>query len=307
MRAWKPCSDMASTPAGRPVSDWRAAGFGKRCAAWLAVATTMLCGPAFAAPEIPSCYVANQLGSPTAAQRALFLMIDQTTVLDDKLVSELGRHLQGLLRPGTTFRVYSFSAYAQGRYLQQWAAGTLEAPLVDQSLRDATAVKTLKNFDACLKSQYAYGTKLVAESVREALQGSSEALARSDVLASIAAVSQAVRDTAAQQKTVLIVSDMLENSSISSFYSQERMRQIDAAQELRKVEKANVRADFGGASVYVMGAGIVPEPKGARSAAASYRSPQSIEALRTFWDGFFERSNARLVGFGAPALLTPIR
>lgn len=279
----------------------------KRQAAWLGMAALALCGSAVAAPDMPSCYTANQLGTPAPSQRAVFVMIDQTTVLDDKLVAELGRHLQGLLRPGTTFRIYSFSAYAQGRYLQQLATGSLEAPLVDQSVRDATAVKTLKNFDACLKSQYAYGTRLVADSVREALQGSNEGLARSDVLSSVAAVSQAVRDVAAQQKTVLIVSDMLENSSISSFYSQERMRQIDAALELRKVEKANVRADFGGASVYVMGAGIVPEPKGTRNAAASYRSPQSIEALRVFWDGFFERSNAKLAGFGAPALLTPIR
>jgi len=295
--AWKPFSDMAS----------RFAAGMRGCAAWLALATTLLCGPARAAPDMPSCYAANQLGVPASAQRALFLMIDQTTVLDDKLVAELGRHLQGLLKPGTTFRVYSFSAYAQGRYLQQLAAGTLEAPLLDQSVRDATAVRTLKSFDACLKSQYAYGTRLVADSVREALRGSSEALARSDVLASIAAVSQAVREVTAQQKTVLIVSDMLENSSVSSFYSQERMRQIDPAQELRKAEKANVRADFGGASVYVMGAGIVPEPKGARNAAASYRSPQSIEALKAFWESFFGRSNARLDGFGAPALLTPIR
>uniref|UniRef100_Q477M6 VWFA domain-containing protein n=2 Tax=Burkholderiaceae TaxID=119060 RepID=Q477M6_CUPPJ len=298
MHALKPCSDMA---------DSRATGLGRRYVAWVAVAAAMLCGSAFAAQDMPSCYAANQLARPAAVERAVFVMIDQTTVLDDKLAAELGRHLQSLLRPGTTFRVYSFSAYAQGRYLQQLTAGMLEVPLTDQSIRDATAVKTLKSFDACLKSQYTYGTKLVAESVREALQGTSEALARSDVLASVAAVSQVVRDVAAQQKTVLIVSDMLENSSISSFYSQERMRQIDATQELRKVQKANLRADFGGASVYVMGAGIVPEPKGARNAAASYRSPQSVEALRTFWDGFFERSNARLAGFGAPALLTPIR
>lgn len=263
--------------------------------------------PLQAADDIPSCYAANQLATPSQPlDRALFIVIDQTTLLDANLVRDLGQQLQALVVPNTAFQILSFSAYSQGRYLQPLARGVLEAPLVDKAARDATAVKQLKSLDNCLKSQLTYGTNLVAKTVGQAVQGASGDLAKSDVIGSLASVSKAVSEARAKTTTVLVVSDMLENSSISSFYTQDRMRQIDPAAELQKVRKANVLADFAGASIYVMGAGIVPEQAG-KKPALNYRSTQSLESLRSFWDAFFAQSNARLVEFGTPALLRPIR
>lgn len=276
-------------------------------AAAVAAMTACLAAPLYAADDIPSCYEANQLPAPRQPlDRALFVVIDQTTLLDAGLVRDLGRQLQTLIVPGTAFQILSFSAYSQGRYLQPLARGVLEAPLTDKAVRDATSVKQLKSLDNCLKSQLTYGTNLAAKAVGQALQGASDALAKSDVIGSLASVSKAVTQVHAKTTTVLVVSDMLENSSISSFYAQDRMRQIDPAAELQKVRKANIQADFGGASVYVMGAGIVPEPTG-KKATLNYRSAQSLEALRSFWDGFLSQSNAKLAEFGTPALLTPIR
>lgn len=259
--------------------------------------------------EIPSCYAANQLPLPAqSVKRELFVVIDQTTVLDAALTHALGRQLQALVVPGTRFRIFSFSAFSQGRYLQPLGSGTLEPPLTDTSVRNATAVGKLKALDACLKSQWSYGTKLAAKAVGDAIAGSTDSLAKSDVLSSLAAVSKAIRDEpTGATKTVLVVSDMLENSSITSFYAKDRMRQINPADEARKVEKANVQADFAGADVYVMGAGIVPEPAGGGKGALNYRTPQALEALQTFWQGFFDKSHARLVEFGMPALLSPIK
>lgn len=272
----------------------------------VAFAAALCAAPALAADDIPSCYAANQLPVPGEPDRALFVLIDQTTLLDSNLIRDLGRQLQGLIVPGTSFHILSFSAYSQGRYLQPLASGTLEAPLTEKSLRDATSVKQLKSLDGCLKSQQAFGAKLAAKAVGDALQGASGDLARSDVIGSLASVSKAVSESAARKRLIFIVSDMLENSSVSSFYTQDRMRQIDPAAELEKLRKANIKADFGGASVYVMGAGIVPEAAG-RKAALNYRSAQSLDALKRFWGGYFTQSNATLVEFGTPALLTPIR
>lgn len=259
--------------------------------------------------EIPSCYLANQLPLPAnSVKRELFVVIDQTTVLDAALTHSLGRQLQPLVVPGTRFRIFTFSAFSQGRYLQPLGGGTLEPPLVDASVRNATAVGKLKALDACLTSQWAYGTKLAAKAIGDALAGSTDTLAKSDVLSSLAAVSKAIRDEATgATKTVLVVSDMLENSSITSFYAKDRMRQITPADEARKVEKANVQADFAGADVYVMGAGIVPDSTASGKGTLNYRTPQALEALHTFWQGFFDRSHARLVAFGMPALLTQIK
>lgn len=272
-------------------------------ALWTAAAT-----PSVAASGIPSCYAANGMAAPAApVDRALFVVIDQTTALDSKLISDLGRQLQALIVPGTSFQIFSFSAFSQGRYLQLLAEGTLEPPLKDQSVRDATAVKSLRTLDACLNSQFAYGTRMAANAVAEALRGASTGLAKSDVVGSLSTVSRAVRETSGRVKTVLVVSDMLENSSITSFYARDRMRQIDPKAELDKVAQAGIPANFGGASVYVLGAGLVPEATSASRGAAGYRSTQSLAALRAFWAGYFASANAKLEEFGTPALLTPIR
>lgn len=269
----------------------------------------LFAGVAYAqSDDVPSCYAANQLPAPpNALKRDLYIVIDQTTVLDASLTNALGRQLQALIVPGTRFSIFSFSAFSQGRYLQPLGRGTLEPPLTDANVRNATAVGKLKTLDACLQAQVAFGARLVAKAVGDTIAGSTNTLAKSDVLSSLAAVSKAVREFPGGPKTVLIVSDMLENSSITSFYAQDRMRQINPEEETRKVAKVNLQADFGGADVYVMGAGIVPEPTGPGKQAPNYRSPQALEALHAFWAGFFQRSHARLIEFGTPALLTPIR
>jgi hypothetical protein len=41
--------------------------------------------------------------------------------------------------------------------------------------------------------------------------------------------------------------------------------------------------------------------------AQTYRSPVTLRALRDFWTQYFQLSQARLVEFGEPALLSPLR
>jgi len=48
---------------------------------------------------------------------------------------------------------------------------------------------------------------------------------------------------------------MLENSSITSFYTNGQVRRIDPDQELTKVENAGFIGDFHGAEVYIFGLG----------------------------------------------------
>jgi hypothetical protein len=50
----------------------------------------------------------------------------------------------------------------------------------------------------------------------------------------------------------------------------------------------------------VIGAGLLAGDAKSRNA---YRDPQTMSALRQFWTLYFERSNASIAEFGAPALL----
>jgi hypothetical protein len=104
----------------------------------------------------------------------------------------------------------------------------------------------------------------------------------------------------------LIVFDMLENSSVSSFYSDKgsSVRKIGPAKELKLVAENDLFRDFGGAKVYVIGTGLLPDDA---TKAKKYRDPKTMQALASFWKNYFEKLNGNLVELGQPVLLGPIK
>jgi len=265
---------------------------------------------ATAAPvnQIPSCYAAGKLElKPEPVRRAFFIVLDETVVLDDALKRSLWELVKPVVVPGTEVSIYRFSAYSQGKYLDVVASGVLETP-IQAGVRDSVSVPKLKTFDACMNGQAQYGLALTRNAIGKVLADSSFDLAKSDIDGSLFALSKAVKDSKAPVRTVLLVSDMLENSTVSSFYQNKGVRNIDPAVELKKVEAAKLFGDFGGASVYVMGAGLIQVPAGgAASRSAQYRDTRTMSSLQQFWTAYFARSNARLEAFGMPALLTTIK
>lgn len=253
--------------------------------------------------DVPSCYAANNINSlATPPSRELFVLIDQTTVLDDSLRQLVRENVSQFAKPGNAFVIADFSAFSQGKYTEILNAGTLESPIAEKA-RNTIGVNVLKNFDACFRDQGNFAAKLMASAINKAMQNSSDELAKSDVLYSIKDMSARVRQSLAKEKIVFIVSDMLENSSITSFYAARNVRNIDPAKEMVAVDKSGQIGDFAGARVFVLGAGIVPEDKGKKV----YRDPKTMTSLKHFWNEYFMKSKAQLVEFGAPALLSPIK
>lgn len=252
--------------------------------------------------QIPSCYAANKIEfAPPPPVKHYFILIDQTAPLDTNLQSALATITKDIVKPGTAFSIYAFSAYSQGRYLDLKATGVLEPPIPKKS-RSSIGVKVLKRFDECMAGQYRYGLGLALKAELASVLQSSAQLQKSDVIAALASVAPQIRASKSPNKVVLVVSDMLENSSISSFYDKAGVRHIDPAKELGNVVANRMIADFDGASAYVMGAGMVYETD-----KPVYRNPQTMRALNDFWSGYFQKSNARLAEFGQPTLLNPVR
>ena len=258
--------------------------------------------------DIPSCYSANKMKIPAPTiQTELFVMIDQTTPLDAGLQDSVRENAGRLIVPGAAFVISSFSSFSQGRYLEVLSAGTLEGD-IDAKLRDDISVKLLRGFDACLAGQSDFGRKSAAMAINKALSASSPNLAKSDVMGSLKELSSRVKQSEARNKIVFLVSDMLENSGISSFYASKNVRAIDPAVEMKKAQDAHAVGDFGGARIFVIGAGLVQENVGGKSKDSGiYRDPKTIALLRQFWTAYFEASHATLVEFGAPALLSPVK
>lgn len=270
------------------------------------------CAPvAQAAGNMPSCYAKNKIENPQPqAQREVFVLIDQTTPLDVHLRQSVLQNVGRILQPGTAFSIASFSSFGQGRYLEMLAQGYFEVPL-SENLRNNIGVKTLKKFDKCLSDHFKSNRNQAGHAVKAALDGISAEYAKSDVLGSLRDIGGKIRLSKAEDKVLFLASDMLENSGITTFYANRSIRKIDPALELRKIEEAGLLADLGGARVFILGAGLVQDPQGigkGKPATDSgvYRDPKTMKALRDFWTGYFERSNAKLEQFGAPALLVPI-
>lgn len=269
-------------------------------------------GAEAAAPQnkIPSCYAANRMEiPPPVTEREVYVLLDQTVVLDADLKQALLDSVRPVLTPGTAFTIFRFSAFSQGRYLDVVTSGVLEQPIPKKE-RDSVSVPKLKSFDACMKGQWEYGVRLALTSIAQTMQESSSELARSDVLGSLAETSRIIKAAKTPHRIVVVVSDMLENSSVSSFYANNGIKKLEPEKELKAVDANHLFGDFGGASVYVMGAATIPETasKGtSKKATLGYRDPKTLGALKQFWSAYFSRSNAKLEEFGMPALLSPLQ
>lgn len=254
---------------------------------------------------LPDCYQYAQLKrqSPASVQTELFVVIDQTTPFNSDLRQSLAQQISPLLSAGNALTVFAFSAYTQGYYTRRLLHARMDSPM-PASARDDSGKALLQKFDQCLTFQKQGVQKLTQEALVKALSQASSSIAKSDVLGSLKDIATQVQTSSAQRKVVLLASDMLENSSISSFYSSKAVRKIDAAAEWKKVEANQLQANFGGAQIYVLGAGLIDTDTQKNGV---YRDPQTMSALRSFWEQYFTASQAKLVDFGMPDLLGRIQ
>lgn len=140
------------------------------------------------------------------------------------------------------------------------------------------------------------------EKHKKSIEGSfgTNDIAKSDILYALKDFAKSViAPLNAKRKIVILASDMLENSAITSFYANNAVRQIDSNKELSIVAKNDLFGDFGGAEVFIIGAGI--------SSKKSYVNPKMLASLTNFWQEYFAKSNATLKNIGTPALKSAIR
>jgi hypothetical protein len=256
------------------------------------------------ANSLPSCYNSKIIDTNKISNTELFVIVDQTTMLDNQLKQQLADQIRPFLIYGNSVSVTVFSSFNQGKYTRVVANGRIENKL-PEAIRANISKPLLSKFDECLKLQPVYANQLIGAALRYAFEGTSTELAKSDIFSSLKEISGMVRSSGAKNKVVLLSSDMLENSSISSFYQHQSVRLIDPEKELNLVLKHDLFADFSDARVYVLGTGLISEnPKENKN---QYRDPKTLAALSMFWSQYFSKSNGKLMELGKPALLNPIR
>jgi hypothetical protein len=267
----------------------------------LVAAAVLFTAPA-AANSVPSCYARNPAAklTPAAPTRSVYVLVDQTTALDPALAATLRNNVARLVRPGTAFTIATFSAFQGGHHAGIVSTGVVEPP-VPANRRNSVSVPALKRLDACLRSQAPYGVRVALAGIARAQATRGASFSQSEIMASLKQLSAPIAASRAPDKVVVVASDMLEHSSATSFYARRGLRPIDGTAELKKAAKNALFANFGGARVYVIGAGVLPPES--RDAG---RTIQALNALEGFWRAWFRRSNARLGAFGRPNLVSPI-
>ncbi|HUN91792.1 MAG TPA: hypothetical protein VMU33_07030 [Burkholderiaceae bacterium] len=269
-------------------------------------AACLAAGAAFAQEPrdhaIPSCYEQLRDFAPRETTGDLTVIVDQTTFLDARMRQIIHETVDRLVRPGTRISIAVFSAYVDGRYLDVLASGQTETA-IDAKQRDFVPKRELRQNDQCLADQLAFAHRLVAKTLDAAFAGIDPNIVRSDILAALRDIGRRVAEAPSGNRMVIVVSDMLENSSITSFYQGSRLRDVDPKVELKKTLDAGVRADFAGARVVVIGAGIVSDKA---TDGRSYRDPRAMLDLEDFWRRWFAASHGDIVEFGKPTPLVEI-
>ena len=254
----------------------------------------------FARNDVPSCYDALKITNPNpTVQKELFILVDQTTPLDKNMMIYTYKNMMKFIKNGYAVTIASFSANANGKYTDIAYAGTLEALLPDGSKHDI-AKKVLRKYQGCMNGQYKYAKKKATKALVGVLKGANKKLPHSDIVKSLNDISKhIIKPSQASSKTVLLVSDMIEHSSITSFYSKGNLKKINTKTEIQKIQKSGHIANFANADIYVIGAGIIGH-KG-------YRDAKTLKQLTHFWEQYFILTHANLKEFGTPMLLENIK
>lgn len=266
--------------------------------------------PAFAGlvNDVPSCYQAFGLPRPAAAapDDLVYVLIDQTVRLTPDLQRSVLRNINGMIQPGSKFVVAEFSAFSQGRYLKVLHTGVVETPLPPAAY-DNIPITKAPDIKACFKDQQAFAEKMADSTATNTMNAASFSLDQSDIMAAVQDVGQAIAQDPARRKTLFLVTDGLENSSVTSFYARDAVRDINPATEFEKAQRAKLLARLPGVNVYVLGAGLMqPATYGTLAQRNGYRNPTTMAHLKSFWDLYFKASGAQLKEFGEPALVEPV-
>ncbi|HDS1736786.1 MULTISPECIES: hypothetical protein [Pseudomonas] len=262
----------------------------------------LLCLPALVQAgernDIPDCYSYAKTDQfrQAGSGRELTVIIDQTVPMPESIQKAAWGQINRFVGPGDKVRLYSFSAFLPGQYMQLRFAGELNTPL-PAKVRDDVGMQSLRTLDKCLAEQQGFLRKKFGAVFVQTLREAREDIPRSEIFHSLRDIGADLAQRPADQRVVLLLSDMLENSDFGSFYANNRIRDLEPKAELKRVNDKGLFADLQGARVYVAGAGLVTQ-----DVKQAYRSGKTMEQLQGFWKGYFEGSNASLAGFGTPSL-----
>ena len=205
--------------------------------------------------QIPSCYAASHYSFASAPpQRLLYVLIDQAGALSPALQKSVIDNINHALGPATKLVIAEFSRTTTHHYLRVLYTGIIESPM-SAAERDNVPVNSLGGFNGCMRGQAMYALRMADTTAQRVLQSATGAVNQpNDILYSLKTVAPVIAQDTAPEKVLFLVTDEFENSSFANFGA----GVPNPAQMLQRARAQGLLANFGGARVFVLGAGISP-------------------------------------------------
>ena len=266
----------------------------------LSIISVLGSGQTFAASSFNGCYDVPGLTAPQpATNKALYVLIDQTMTLTTSmkqaivdLVSQWGKH-------GERVAISRFSANIKGQYTELMfdGTGTIKP---DEAYLYQLRRKDKKALLECLDKHKNDFHDAMVKALNNTLKLSDSKLPKTNILQSLNNLAtQLVANDSIRDKTVLLISDGLENSDVFSFHYRHKIKLINPKMMLDVVRHKQLIANWHGAKIYMLGLGFINDK-------SFYARPKIIEPLKKFWVNYFTEGNGTIEAnsIGTPMLLT---
>lgn len=221
-------------------------------------------------------------------KKEIFVLIDETTYFNDKIKQSIITSVNGSIEQNTLVSLYRFSQFSKNKYPEVIEKFIIEEAATEYEISNYKR-SSIKKLEKCLEKQKEYVFNNLEKKLFSSFREKDKILQKSDLLASLQYISQnAITPSEAKNKIVLIASDMLENSTYTSFYKNGTLRTIDIDKEISIVKDQYLLGNYDQASIYIAGAGIVDVESD------NTRDHKEIRILNQFWNEYFKLSNGKV-------------
>lgn len=263
----------------------------------MALALLLAAGPVHAFQRLESCYSMLSLEQPASdGHKALYILIDQTMPLTPAMQDSILTLISDWNRSGDRIKIARFSANTKGQFTELMYDAVMDIEPSEEylyHLRDRDHDKLLE----CLAQRKEQFTRSFHEAFKTVMSGVNPRLPKTDIFYALSKLSDMVlEDRGVQDKTVLLITDGLENSNYTSFHKRKTIERINPEKELLKLSTKQLVTEWFNAKVYIYGLGYVEDKE-------VYLTPDTLEPLKEFWRLYFTAGHGDVRGLGTPALL----
>jgi hypothetical protein len=257
-------------------------------------------GQVFAGSMLKSCYDIPGVEPPTIdPKRGLYVFIDQTMALTPPMKQTVINLVSQWGNDGERVKIARFSANISGQYSELVFDEIGNIPPTEPYLFHLRR-KHKKQILACLEERKSDFDKALTNTLHNTLKLTNDRLPKTNLIHALTEFSEqmlALDDI--DDKTVLLITDGLENSDLYSFHLRGKIRTINPKESLNKIRRKGLIPNWYGATIYIMGVGYISDEK-------FYARPKITQPLKKFWERYFIEGGGviKANSVGTPMLLT---